>query len=96
MSSRIASAIHLPDALIHKTPSSFMEVLPVLACVNSGLLPTHADSSRSGVSSAWLVVDRFLLIDSPIFILRAALAVVPLLTTALQSVRIEPGESGQS
>ena len=41
MSSRRASAIHLPDALIHRTPSSFMELLPVLACVSSGSLPTR-------------------------------------------------------
>ena len=46
-----ASAIHLPEALIHKTPFSFMELLPVLACVSSGLLPTRADSSSKGVSS---------------------------------------------
>ena len=42
MFSLAASASHLPDALIHSTPSSFMEMFPVLAWVSSGLRPTRA------------------------------------------------------
>src|SRR5579862_8037456 len=62
MSSRMASAIHLPDALTHRTPSTFIELLPVLACVSSGSLPIRADSSRSRVSSARVFADMFLFI----------------------------------
>src|ERR1700724_2597253 len=67
MSLRIASAVHLPDALIHRTPSSLIDLiqmLPVLACVSSGSLPIRADSSRSGASSAWFVAGVCLLIHA--------------------------------
>ncbi len=37
-----ASAIHRPEALIQRTPSSFMELLPVLACVSRESLPTRS------------------------------------------------------
>src|SRR4051812_17508099 len=43
ISSCRAFASHLPDALIHSTLSSFMEVLPLLACVNNRSRPRRAD-----------------------------------------------------
>src|SRR5579872_230355 len=47
----VASASHLPDALIHSAPSSFREMFPVLACVSSGLRPTRPAKSSSGPRS---------------------------------------------
>src|ERR1700722_11518622 len=97
MSSRIASAIHLPDALIHRAPSSFIELLPVLAWVSSGSLPIRADSSRSRVSSAWLIADIFVFIHaSKSFVLREVLAVLSRPSAAPQLVWTRLGQSGQS
>src|SRR5579864_5941186 len=62
MSSFMASTIHLPDALIHRTPSSFVELLPVLACVSNGSAPIRAVSCRSRESSTWLSAGIFFLI----------------------------------
>src|ERR1700692_2690386 len=62
-----ASAIHLPDDLIHSKPFSLIEVLPVLAWVRSASLPILADSSSSGLSSrSWDAVIS-LLIHSPTY-----------------------------
>ena len=51
MSSWSAFESHLAEALIHKTRSSFMDVLPLLACVNNRLRPIRADRlSKQSIS----------------------------------------------
>jgi hypothetical protein len=51
MSSWSALESHLADALIHKTRSSFMDVLPLLACVNNRSRPIRADRlSKQSIS----------------------------------------------
>src|SRR5215472_7304403 len=55
ISSRVASAIHLPDALIQSVPSSLIEMFPALAWVNRRLPPTRADSSRKELISVFSV-----------------------------------------
>src|ERR1700730_11966364 len=62
MSSCKASTIHLPDALIHRTPSSFREMLPVLAWVSIGSAPIRAVRYCSRASSTRLAAVIFLLI----------------------------------
>jgi len=59
MSSRQASAIHFPDALIQRKRPSFMEALPVLPCVNRRLPPIRADNASRGMSSGLRFPDRF-------------------------------------
>src|SRR5579859_6885236 len=65
ISSRSASASHLPDALIHRTPSSFIEVFPVLACTNNGSRPMRADNSRRDATSDRLLRDEFIALAVP-------------------------------
>jgi hypothetical protein len=48
ISSRVASASHLPDALIQRTPSCFSDVFPVAAWTKCGFFPRRADTSRRG------------------------------------------------
>src|SRR5713226_4022475 len=57
ISSRAACANHLPEALIHRTPSSFTEVLPEPACTSSGSQPKRAETSIRAWTSEWLVPD---------------------------------------
>ena len=52
MSPEAASAIHRPEALIHRTPSRLIEIFPVLACVSKGSLPTRRARSSKGHNSA--------------------------------------------
>src|SRR5216683_2738503 len=56
-SSRAACASHLPEALIHRTPSIFTEVFPEAACTSSGLRPKRAETSIRAWISEWLVPD---------------------------------------
>src|SRR5260370_34048671 len=53
--SRAACASHLPEALIHRTPSSFNEVFPEAACTSSGSRPKRAETSIRAWISEWLV-----------------------------------------
>src|SRR5947209_7274610 len=52
MSSQLAWASHLPDALTHRVPSRLSEVLPLLACTRSGSRPMRADRRSRASSSA--------------------------------------------
>src|ERR1700680_4430764 len=54
-SSRAACSSHLPEALIHRTSSSFTEVFPEPACTSSGSWPKRAETSIRAWISEWLV-----------------------------------------
>ena len=58
ISSWFARASHLPDPLIQRIPSSFIDVLPLLACTSKGSLPTRADSWRRQSSSLSTPVEE--------------------------------------
>ena len=67
-SSRAACSSHLPEALIHRTSSSFTEVFPEPACTSSGSRPKRAETSiRAWIKevldfiadSEWLIPDTF-------------------------------------
>src|SRR6185312_10369441 len=67
MSSCLASASHLPEALIQRTSSSLIDVLPVLAWVSNGSSPIRADSSLNCASSPlFLFVNLLLIPNSPL------------------------------
>src|ERR1019366_794231 len=57
ISSWAACTSHLPEALIHRTPSIFTEVFPDPACTSSGSRPKRAETSISAWTSEWLVPD---------------------------------------
>ena len=88
MSSCFASASQRPEALIQRTLPSFIDVLPVLACVSSGSPPIRADSSRSGVSRACSAAELSLLIDSPIFTPELTSAVVLKVSSGAAGYRV--------
>src|SRR5882762_9301360 len=105
ISSCIAWDNHLPDALIQRIPSSFMEVFPLLACTSRGSLPTRAERSRreeislsarmdkSLVWSEFFTNEYLLVPDWRTILLLPAISVVHLgLDTSLET---SPG-SGQS
>src|SRR3954466_14187555 len=50
-SSSSAWISHLPEVLIHKVLSIFIDVFPPLACTRSGLPPRRADNSRRAFRS---------------------------------------------
>ena len=53
ISSRVASASHLPEALIQRTPSNLTDVLPVAAWTSKGSAPMRAEtSSKESISEA--------------------------------------------
>src|SRR5260370_9883936 len=54
---RAACASHLPEALIHRTPSIFTEGFPEPACTSSGSRPKRAETSIRAWISECLVPD---------------------------------------